>query len=57
VILLGSKNKYNVGTEMHVFMLEIMCFCWFLRTNVMLELKYMCLGSKLYDSSGFQEQR
>jgi hypothetical protein len=41
--------KCNAGTEMHVFMLEIVWFCWVLRTNVMLELKCMCSCLKLCD--------
>jgi hypothetical protein len=32
---------------MHVFMLEIVCICWVLWTNVMLKLKCMCSCSKL----------
>jgi hypothetical protein len=56
MILQGSMNKCNAGTEMHVFMLEIVWFYWVLWTNVVLELKCMCSCLKLCDYVAFYEQ-
>jgi hypothetical protein len=56
VILLGSMNKCNARTEMHVFILQIVWFCCVLWTNVILELKCMCSCLKLCDSTRFYEK-